>query len=331
MKTKVREEQILLSYLLGAATELEQSQIETRYFRDQRFYEALLALEEELICDYVSGALTPEEGCLFEQNFLNSPRRRRKYESTKKLMTFIADQGDWQTATVPPPAPSRFWAACAHWLHSFFTPKLSFVWSTAAVAALSLTALWLSVLVTELRNEVAAGETQQANLPKKATKSRTKSERQSAKRNDLKSVAEMADQLQASMDETSALGASTKSTPALSLLSLTLRSSRVRGGSEAKKVTVPENVGTLRLQLLLSSAEHNPYPSYSAVLKTIEGQEVVRRQGLSTQVAQSDKSLVLEVPANKLRDGYYAIILTGITANKELKPAEEFFIEIVRQ
>src|SRR5205085_7074185 len=112
--------------------ELEQSQIETRYFRNQRFYEELLALEEELICDYVSGALTLEEGSLFEKNFLRSARRRRKYESTKKLMTFIADQSGWQPVTMASPIKPKLWASCARWLHSFFIPKLSFVWSTVA-------------------------------------------------------------------------------------------------------------------------------------------------------------------------------------------------------
>lgn len=333
MKTRVREEQLLLSYLLGATSELEQTQIETHYFRDQRFYEELLALEEELICDYVSGALTPEEGRLFEQNFLSSNRRRRKYKSIKKLMTFFADQsatGDWQTVATSQPAPPGLWANCLRWLHSFFTPRLSFVWSAAAVAVLSLTAVWLSVVVTELREDVKAGEAQLANSTKKTTKPKGKAERQSAKqRGESKSLTEMAGQLQASLDEAPAL--STKSTPALSLLSVTLRPSRVRGSGEAKKVTIPAHAGTLRLQLLLSGAEHGAYPSYTAVLKTIEGQEIARRQHISPQVAQSDKSLSLEVAANRLTDGYYAVLLTGITASKELKPAEEFFIQIVRE
>jgi hypothetical protein len=333
VKTRVREEQLLMSYLLGAATELEQTQIETRYFRDQRFYEQLLALEEELICDYVSGALTLEEGRLFERNFLSSDRRRRKYKSIKKLMTYFADQsasGDWQPVATTQPAPTSFWANCTRWLNSFFTPRLSFVWSTAAVAVLSLTAVWLSVVVTELREDVKAGEAQLANSPKKATKSKGKAERQAAKqRSEAKSLTEMADQLQASLDETPVLSA--RATPALSLLSVTLRPSRVRGSGEAKKIAIPANAATLRLQLLLSGAEHGVYPSYTAVLKTIEGQEVARRQNISPQVAQSDKSLSLEVPANRLNDGYYAVLLTGITANKELKPAEEFFIQVVRE
>lgn len=332
MKTRVREEQLLMSYLLGAATELEQSQIETRYFRDQRFYEELLALEEELICDYVSGALTPEEGRRFEQNFLSSDRRRRKYKSIKKLMTFFADQNDWQMVTTSQPAPPGLWANCTRWLNDFFRPRLSFVWSTAVVTVLSLTALWLSVVVTELREDVKAGEAQQANSQKKTTRHKAKAERQSAKqRSESKSLTEMADQLQASLDEAPALVSSTKSTPALSLLSVTLRPSRVRGSGEAKKISIPANAGTLRLQLLLSGAEHGTYPSYTAVLKTIEGQEVARRQGISPQVAQSDKSLTLEVPASRLSDGYYAVLLTGITVSKELKPAEEFFIQIVRE
>jgi hypothetical protein len=285
-----------------------------------------------LICDYLSGALTPEESSLFEKNFLKSARRRRKYESTRKLMTFIADQSGWQPTATAQPIKPKLWAACARRLHNLFTPKLSFVWSTVAVAALSLTAVWLTMLVTELREEVKAGEAQQASSQKKAAKPKVRGERQSAKqRNELKSLAEVADQLQASMDGTPGSISSAQSSPALSLLSVTLRPSHVRGNGETKKIVVPANAGTLRLQLFLSGAEHSTYPSYTAVLKTIEGQEVVRRQGMRTQVIQSGKSLVLEVPVNKLQDGYYAVLLTGITANKELKPADEFFIQIIRE
>ena len=102
MKTRVREEQLLMSYLLGAATELEQSQIETRYFRDQRFYEELLALEEELICDYLSGVLSPHEWRQFERHFLKSARRRQRCEELKKLLTCVA-----RRPQVPTDAPAR--------------------------------------------------------------------------------------------------------------------------------------------------------------------------------------------------------------------------------
>ena len=92
MNIRPKEEQLIVRYLLGEATELEQNLLEARYFRDPQFYEQLLALEEELICDYVCGALSTHGQRRFEQRFLNSLRRQRKYESTKQLMACIAQR-----------------------------------------------------------------------------------------------------------------------------------------------------------------------------------------------------------------------------------------------
>ena len=92
MKNRPREERLITSYLLGEASELEQSQLETAYFRDAQFYELLLALEVELISDYLSGILPSHERKQFERHFLKSARRRQRYKSVSKLMDYVARQ-----------------------------------------------------------------------------------------------------------------------------------------------------------------------------------------------------------------------------------------------
>ncbi len=92
MKNRPREERLITSYLLGEASELEQAQIETVYFRDAQFYEFLLAMEVELISDYISGILPSHERNQFERHFLKSARRRQRYETVSKLMDFVARQ-----------------------------------------------------------------------------------------------------------------------------------------------------------------------------------------------------------------------------------------------
>src|SRR6185436_17642439 len=98
MKHRPGEERLLTNYLLGEASELEQTLLETNYFRDPRFYELLLAVEEELICDYLNGVLLPHEWRQFEQHFLKSARRRQKCEELKKLLTCVARQPQAPTA-----------------------------------------------------------------------------------------------------------------------------------------------------------------------------------------------------------------------------------------
>ena len=92
MKNRPREERLITSYLLGEASELEQTLLENLYFRDAQFYELLLALEVELISDYVSGLLPAHERKQFERHFLKSARRRQRYETVSKLMDCVARQ-----------------------------------------------------------------------------------------------------------------------------------------------------------------------------------------------------------------------------------------------
>ena len=106
MKHRPGEERLLTSYLLGEASELEQTLLETNYFSDPRFYELLLAVEEELICDYLNDFLSPHERQQLERHFLKSARRRQKFGALKQLLKNVARQ-----TQVPSTAPTRKRAA----------------------------------------------------------------------------------------------------------------------------------------------------------------------------------------------------------------------------
>lgn len=83
MKLTESEDNLLKRYLLGAASAGEQEEVETRYFRDADFHVLLLAVEQELICDYVRGQLSSAARARFESHYLATPPRRRKYKQTR--------------------------------------------------------------------------------------------------------------------------------------------------------------------------------------------------------------------------------------------------------
>jgi len=286
----------MVGYLLGTASELEQRQVETRYFREPHFYEQMLAVEEEVICDYLNRTLTADERRHFEQHFLGSPRRRRKYESTRKLLAFVADRG---SVEIQPPAQSTIQTWLMAWperLHHFLLPKLNFVWSVALVAVLSWGVWLLSLQVAALRHEVGQRETQQLATLK--TKQRTKPKAEKARSdNDAQrnAVADFADQLQASLDPT--FLESADSTDANRLLSVNLRASHMRSPSEAQKILLPAQLATLQLRLNLGDAALPPATTYQVILNTLAGRVVMRHRAVSQQIVQSQRSLTLEIPS----------------------------------
>ena len=76
---------VLLIVLLGELSDQERDQLEELYFSDDEQFELLSALEDELVHDYVAGALPEEETKRFEEHNLQSPRVAKKAERAKAL------------------------------------------------------------------------------------------------------------------------------------------------------------------------------------------------------------------------------------------------------
>jgi len=94
------EHGLLIRYFLGVASATEREEIEARYFASDSEIETLLRAEDEVIDDYVRGALNTSERVLFEENFLCTPARRQRLEFTESLVETLAgtEQSDSSTA-----------------------------------------------------------------------------------------------------------------------------------------------------------------------------------------------------------------------------------------
>jgi anti-sigma factor RsiW len=153
MKQRADSEKLMIRYLLGDVPEDEQIRIEERFFTDDEYFEQLLALEDDLIDDYVNGELTDRERKQFEEYFLASPTRRQRVEFAKTFMRAgslpalaeIAMPGEAR----PEPVPwwrnvMVFWRAQG--------PLRRF--ALAASVVLALGGSWLIVDTMRLRNQV---------------------------------------------------------------------------------------------------------------------------------------------------------------------------------
>jgi anti-sigma-K factor RskA len=91
VKETEKDDNLLTRYLLGWASAEDEAEVEARYFRDADFHALVLAVEQELICDYVRGHLRPAESARFESHYLATPARRRTYERTRELLARLSD------------------------------------------------------------------------------------------------------------------------------------------------------------------------------------------------------------------------------------------------
>jgi hypothetical protein len=77
----------LRRYVLGALTDDERARIERDYFERADILDSVCAAEDDVIDDYLSDRLAPEERELFERYYLASPRHRTRVAVARALRT----------------------------------------------------------------------------------------------------------------------------------------------------------------------------------------------------------------------------------------------------
>ncbi len=162
MKDLEPEREVIRQYLLGELTEDGQQTVEERYMTDRDYRDEVLIVEGDLVDDYLTEALLPDQRGKFENHYLAAPRQQKNLKLTRMLM---------KAAEIAKPLP----VAKTNWLdnlRSFFQPSNPRV--RFAAASLILIALvgggiilytWrLSVQKAELQEELAQLNTPQSIL-----------------------------------------------------------------------------------------------------------------------------------------------------------------------
>src|SRR5512143_1818079 len=83
-------EDVIVRYLLGELPEDEQARLEDRAFVNTQFSQEILAVEGDLIDEYVRGGLSAARRQRFETLFLASAERRKKVEVARALAQVTA-------------------------------------------------------------------------------------------------------------------------------------------------------------------------------------------------------------------------------------------------
>ena len=119
-------------YLLGELDDGTRAQVEQRLLSDGEVFEELLVAEDEIIDDYASGRLDPEERADFEAHFLATPDRQQKLRFARALHRHAMTLAN-ELETVKRPVIRSLWSS---------RPWLSWVATTVAVLALIVGTVW---------------------------------------------------------------------------------------------------------------------------------------------------------------------------------------------
>jgi anti-sigma factor RsiW len=115
MEQSAINETLVRQYLLGLLSEDEHERLEMSLLTDDRIYETLTALEDEvedeLIDQYLDGELTAPERDKFEHDFLKKPERDYKLKHIKDLKdnVMLAPQAEITSQKNAPANPTGNW------------------------------------------------------------------------------------------------------------------------------------------------------------------------------------------------------------------------------
>ncbi len=295
MKQRADSEKLMIRYLLGDVPEDEQIRIEERFFTDDEYFEQLLALEDDLIDDYVNGELTDRERKQFEEYFLAPPTRRQRVEFAKTFMRAgsllplaeIAMPGEAR------PEPVPWWrTVMVFWRAQSLLRRFAL----AASVVLALGGSWLIVDTMRLRNQVEQLQAEEFQR-------------------DVKAI----------------ISAPPRDSLAFALFPGRTRDIE---GTNRFVIPQDADSVQLRLYLPAVAAGVTDPPSrYRAVVRTAEGNEVWSQDGLEAQRTglREEAIVILDLPTPILPEGDYIITLSRRKTNGDFEDVGSYQFSVVRK
>jgi hypothetical protein len=291
-------------YLIGAATEQEKTALEETLFKDPAALEEIAAIEDELIDDYLSGALPGDERSAFETAYFASPERRGRVDFARTLRQGLAGRGARPLAPRRARAvPSPILLATAAVLFAILAVVFGMDSFRARHEARTLLAERAAAAERELTlaRRVSETEAQAKKLEQQVAEERSESERLSREIEEFQAPS------------------------AAKTASLTLIAELIRGNGKLPSVLIASDTVNLRLIAPLPQVS---YPSYRAAIQTPEGKTLWR--GSARPVSAGSHSITVTLPAKDLPPGDYILSITGVTAAGSEESAADFSFRVKR-
>ena len=323
MKTEALSGQLIVRYLLGDLPEEEQARLEDRAFSDPDLLQSIEDTENDLIDEYVCGALSGLERRQFERRFLASAERQKKIEFARALARVIP-----ATEAATQPDSAHWWESLTAFLRGL-NAALQFSMAAAALILL-LGVSWLITETSRLREQVAqlqaerkTRQIQEDALRQQATGERARSEDLAAQlQHEQKAREELARQIERNQARGS-------STTGLSFIpSLFLPPGIARGGAERPKLVVPESARLARLQIGLEREDE--YQSFRVELRTAQGREVWTQDNLRPRQSRAGRVINLTIPGAVLSAGEYELTLKGVIDKQHIEDVRYYYFDALK-
>jgi len=306
-------------------TDEEIGELEELMLEDERYFERVMLVEDELIEDYQRNALSPDERQRFNKYFLVTPERREKLAYVEALALSYVKAKETDAPAVEPKKLKQSPTASAPWwqpLLAFLRPPNLFAGVAAASVLMFVTigALWWinrpaersdSLIATAPTNEPAQYANGSNNL------NHSESVRVTA--NVSSPIATTLPTKSLPRNQGQKQNEKPKPTPAAEptvtvsrsvvVFALSIGVSRSGGGEVEKKI----EPGVKDVELRLPLDVEREYDDFRVVVQDSDGNEVARREKLKATKKGTLPFVTAAIPAKPFKPDDYTVILSGGT------------------
>jgi len=302
MEKDVYSDETLKQYLLGEISDDEGDRIERRYLADRAFFDQLLAVEDDLVDEYVGQELGSEERQQFEHKLLATSKQRERLQNARNFHESIRS--------------NRTRAKTNSWF-GIFGHRIPAMAGALTLLLLTIGIGWLLVRERQLNATLQQMKSERATMQQREQDLQTKlqdKERQNSELLDqLRNVPPTEPNKQSSL------------TPAIATFVLSLTSSR--GGGEASSFTLKKDIATVQLEVPLTNAE---YSAYQAELQTADGTSVLKIPHLKMRRTANGNVVLLRISSRIFKGRDYVLKISGVSSSGQLEDAGFYSFRIVR-
>ena len=308
-------------YLLGELSESEAEQLEKTYFADDASFERFLAVKEDLLDAYARGDLKGKKLARFEEHYLSNAVRRQRVEDVRDLIR-VASTAATKAVHARGELGSAKVHRCPGW--QLLTrnlsghPVLSRVGLVAALLAIVVGA-WITV--RQIQDWTASRTTEEQAKTENANHSAVPSPT-----SNLNSGGERAT-LSPSPSPVNKPEIGPKPPPLTStqIASLTLVPLSTRETGSSNSLILSEEQRRVRLSLVVSDAG---YAGFDVSVRTVEGEQVVRRAGLKATSGETGKTVTITFNAALLSRQDYIVTVIGRRQNGKSTTVGEYYFRV---
>lgn len=310
MEEQIKLDDLFRGYLLGDLTSAECDRIERAYLKEQDVLDQLLAVEDDLVDEYLSNQLEPEERRKFELHLLRTPGQHERLTNARLLAQTIELRQAHE-----PKTHYGLVAQVGNWFDRLAQKRvLAF-----AIVVLLVFAAWLAIRNRQINERLQVLQAERAHL---IEEQRKLSEKLSEVAQQNTNSNQEAPQIAVEANTNNSTQNRNRNLTRIATFVLPVTTMR---GSSGSSFRIDPDMTEVQLHAQIQNPE---YKSYEADLQTADGQSLSKWKKLKSVQGANGAAILIKIPASKLRGRNYVLRVSGITAEGRVEDAGFYTFEI---